>query len=117
MNQEERKALTQQTTQRIVAGVQQTTTTASNAASVEETIRSLLTKYGREMYAAEVRTMEEWISRAIADLPIPIVITRTDHDPVLAYRWQTQDREGDGVTFAYCLEQALTHLMSQQRPS
>ena len=45
MKQEEREALTQRTTQRIVSGLQQTT-------NAEEMIRSLLTGYGLEMFAS-----------------------------------------------------------------
>ena len=78
MNQEEREAFTKQTTQHMVASLHLPT-------NAEQTIRPLLTKYGVEMFAAGVRTMEEWIRRSLASLPIPIVITRTDHDPVLAY--------------------------------
>jgi hypothetical protein len=114
MNQEERVALTEQTTQRIVEGMQHTT-------NVEQTIRPLLTKYGIEMFAAGNRNAEEWISRTLAGLPTPIVITRTipegGKEPVLAYHWNIQDKEGDGVIFAYCLGQALTHLMNQYRQS
>ena len=114
MTQEEREALTQNTTQCIVACLHQTT-------NVEQTIRSVLTKYGMERYAAGNRNAEEWIRRTLASLPIPIFITRTipvgGKEPVLAYHWHTQDEEGDGVTFAYCLEQALTQVMHQQRQS
>ena len=116
MNQEEREALAQQAIQRLVAGLQQTT-------NAEQMFRSMFNRYGIEMYAAGNRNAEEWISRMLASLPIPIVITRTipegegGKEPVLAYHWQAQDVEGDGVTFAYCLGQALTHLMHQQRPS
>jgi hypothetical protein len=113
MNQEEREALTHQTTQRKIACLHQTT-------NREETIRSLLTTYGREMYAAGNRNAEEWIRRMLVSLPIPIVITRTipegegGKEPVFAYHWKTQDVEGDGVTFAYCLEQAPLAVLKQQ---
>lgn len=115
MNQEAREALIEKATQRIVAGLHQTTDTE------QMMIRAALTNYGLAMYAAGNRNAEEWIGRMFASLPIPIVITRIipegGKEPVLAYHWQTQDGEGDGMTFAYCLEQALTHLMHQQRPS
>ena len=113
MNQEEREALTQQTTQRLLSGLHQTT-------NVEQMIRSMLTGYGLEMFAAGGRNTEEWIGRLLASLPVPMLITRTlpdvsgEQEPVVAYHWQTRDREGDGVTFAYCLEQALLSLMQQQ---
>jgi hypothetical protein len=113
MNQEERKALTQQTTQRIVSGLHQTT-------NAEEVISSLLTGYGVAMFAAGGRNTEGWIGRILASLPIPIFITRTlpegegAQEPVVAYHWQTRDREGDAVTFAYGLEQALLSVMHQQ---
>jgi len=116
MNQEEREALTQQTTQQIVSGLQQTP-------NAEKIIRALLNRYGIEMFAAGRRNTEEWISRLLAGLPIPILITRTlpegegAQEPVLAYQWKTLDREGDGVMFAYCLEQALAYVMHQQRQS
>jgi hypothetical protein len=45
MNQEEREAFTQQTTQRMVAYLQQTTNAASEAANAEKTIRSMLNRY------------------------------------------------------------------------
>ncbi len=116
MNQEEREAFTQQTTQRLIACLHQTT-------NAEEMIRSLLTGYGVEMFAAGGRTTEEWIGRIVASLPIPMLITRTppegsgEQEPVVAYHWKTQDREGDAVTFAYGLEQALIYVMHQQRQS
>jgi len=55
-----------------------------------------------------------------SELLIPIVITRTlpegedAQEPIVAYHWQTQDQEGDGVTFAYCLEQALLAMLHRQ---
>jgi|SRR5215467_2414716 len=113
MNQEEREALLQQTTARILACLQQTT-------NVEEMIRSLLTGYGRAMFVAGGRNLEEWITRTVAGLPIPMLITHItpeasgEQEPKRAYHWQTQDLEGDGVTFAYCLEQALLSVMHQQ---
>ena len=116
MNQEEREALTQQTTQRLLSGLHQTT-------NAKEMIRSLLTGYGKAMFAAGGRSSEEWISRTLAGLPIPMLITRTlpegsgEQEPVVAYHWKIQDLEGDGVTFAYGLEQALLsvmHLQEQQ---
>jgi hypothetical protein len=113
MNREEREALTERATQRIVACLQQTTNT-------EQMIGSILTGYGIAMFAAGGRNIEEWIGRILASLPIPIFITRTlpegsgEHEPVVAYHRKTQDLEGDGVTFAYCLEQALTYVMNQQ---
>jgi hypothetical protein len=111
MNQEEWEAFTHQTTQQIVSGLQQTT-------NAEEMIRSLLNSYGIAMFAAGRRKTEEWISRTLASLPIPILITRTLPEgaqaPVVAYHWQTRDREGDAVTFAYCLEQALLPVLQQQ---
>jgi hypothetical protein len=116
MNQEEREAFTQQTTQRIVASLHQTT-------NAEDAIRPMLTKYGIEMFAAGNRNTEEWISCMLAGLPIPIFITRTQpegegtKEPVLAYHWKIQDSEGDRVVFAYCLGQALSHLMNQLRQS
>jgi hypothetical protein len=70
MNQEEREALTQRTTQRIVSGLHQTT-------NVEQMIGSMLTGYGGAMFAAGGRNLEKWISRILASLPIPILITRT----------------------------------------
>jgi hypothetical protein len=116
MNQEERESLTQQATARIVSGLQQTT-------NVEQMIGSMLTGYGIEMYAAGGRNTEEWIGRTLAGLPIPLLITRTTtgvsggKEPVFAYPWKTLDREGDAVTFAHGLEQALLSMMQQQRQS
>jgi hypothetical protein len=116
MNQGEREAFTRQTTQRIVASLQHTT-------NAEYTIRSMPTKYDIEMFAAGKRYAEEWISRTPAGLPIPMLITRTipeveeSMEPVLAYHWEILYGEGDGVTFTYCLEQALTHLMNKNRHS
>jgi hypothetical protein len=116
MNQEEREVLTQQTTARILACLHQTT-------GAEEMICSMLTSYGREMFAAGGRNLEEWISCTVAGLPIPMLITRTtpeasgEQEPIVAYHWQTLDQEGNGVTFVYCLEQALTSVMQQQRQS
>ena len=113
MNQEERIAFTQKTTARIIVCLHQPT-------DAEETIRSMLNKYGTEMFAAGGRNMEEWISRTVAGLPIPMLITRTtpegsgEQEPIVAYHWKTLDREGDGVTFAYCLEQALLAVLKQQ---
>jgi hypothetical protein len=113
MNQEEREALTGKATARIVAGLQQTT-------NAEEMLRSILTGYGVELFAAGGRNTEEWIGRLLASLPIPILITRTlpegsgEHEPVVAYHWKTQDLEGDAVTFAHGLEQALLSVMHQQ---
>jgi hypothetical protein len=119
MNQEEREALTQQTTQRMVACLQHTTNAKSDLANAEEMIRSMLTSYGLEMFAAGGRNTEEWIRRTVASLLIPIFMTRTlpegsGGDTVLAYHWQTLDREADGVTFAYCLEQALLAVLHRQ---
>jgi hypothetical protein len=116
MNQEEREAFTRQTTQRMVASLHRTT-------NAEDTIRPMLAKYGIEMFAAGNRNAEGWISPTLAGLPIPMLITRTipeveeGMEPVLAYHWEILDGEGDGVTFAYCLEQALTHLMKRNRQS
>ncbi len=113
MNQEEREALIQETTQRILACLHQTT-------NAEEMIRSMLTGYGVTMFAVGGRTTEEWIGRIVASLPIPMLITRTPpegsggKEPVVAYHWKTGDLEGDGVTFAYCLEQALLSVMRRQ---
>ena len=113
MNQEERETLTQQTTQRIVACLHQT-------GSVEEMIRSILTGYGLAMFAAGGRNTEEWIRRTVASLLIPMFITCTPpegegaQEPILACHWQTLDREGDGMTFAYCLEQALLAVLHRQ---
>ncbi len=113
MNQEEREALTQQTTQRLLSGLHQRT-------DVEQMIRSLLTGYGVAMFAAGGRNTEEWIGRILASLPVPILITHTlpegsgEQEPVVAYHWKIQDLEGDGVTFAYCLEQALLSVMHRQ---
>jgi hypothetical protein len=112
MNQEEREALTQETTQCIVSGLHQTT-------NVEQMIGSILTGYGVAMFAAGGRTTEEWISHILASLPIPILVTRTlpegsgEHE-IFAYHWKTRDREGDAVTFAYGLEQALLSVMQRQ---
>ena len=112
MNREEREALTLRATQLIVVSLQQTT-------NAEQMINSILTGYGVEMFAAGGRNTEEWIGRILASLPIPILITRTlpevsGGNVVLAYHWKTRDREGDGVTFQYCLEQAFTYMMNQQ---
>jgi hypothetical protein len=113
MNQEEREALTQETTQCIVACLHQTT-------NAEQMIGSLLTGYGVAMFAAGGRNREEWVGCILASLLIPILITRTlpegsgEQEPVVAYHWKTRDREGDAVTFAYCLEQALLPVMNQQ---
>jgi hypothetical protein len=86
MDQEEREALTHKATARILACLHQTT-------NVEEMIRSMLTGYGVELFAAG------------------------EHEPVVAYHWKALDREGDAVTFLYGLEQALLSVMSQQRQS
>jgi hypothetical protein len=72
------------------------------------------------MFIAGGRTAEEWISHTLTGLPIPMLITRTlpegegAQEPVVAYHWQTRDREGDAVTFAYALEQALPSVLRQQ---
>jgi hypothetical protein len=113
MNQEEREAITHKTIQRIVSGLQQPT-------NVEEMIGSILTGYGVAMFAAGRRSTEKRISLLLASLPIPMLVTRTtsevsrEKEPIVAYHWKTLDREGDGVTFAYCLEQALLSVMQQQ---
>ena len=114
MNQEEREALIQQAIQRLVAVLHQPT----NAEQMM--IRTTLTGYGVAMFAAGRRRSEEWIGRILASLPIPLLITRTlpegegTQEPVLAYHWHTQDGEGDGVTFAYALEQALLAVLHRQ---
>jgi hypothetical protein len=64
VNQEEREALMQETTQRILACLHQTT-------NAEEMIRSMLTSYGVTMFAVGGRNTEEWIGRIVASLPIP----------------------------------------------
>jgi hypothetical protein len=112
MNQEEREALTQQATARILSGLHQ-------SANAEETIGSILIGYGVAMFAVGRRDTEEWIGRILASLPIPMLITRTLPEgsgggTILAYHWKTRDREGDAVTFAYALEQALLSVLHQQ---
>jgi hypothetical protein len=89
-----REALTERATASIVACLHQTT-------NAEEMIGSILTGYGVAMFAAGGRNTEQWIGHIVASLPIPILITRTlpkgsgEHEPVVAYHWQTRDREGD----------------------
>ncbi len=112
MNREKREQLAREAAKKLA--------TYHTLKNPEEAIYSyLLNTYGLDMLGAGRRETEQFISEKLAQLPIPILVTRnipeiSIGDDLLAYHWQVLDREDDEFTFDRALAAALEYYQKSQ---